>query len=96
MRTRAERRHLNKKKALRKRAIARSIYYSSDSDFEYYDNLHAYSKNKIHCSCSMCRNKTNGRNMWGTHIKSEVNKGGYNYSRQDIRNIERLKYTEDK
>lgn len=21
---------------------------------EYYDNLHQYSKNKIHCSCPMC------------------------------------------
>lgn len=92
MRTRAERRHLDRTKALRKRAITREIY---GSDFEYYRDLHTYSKNKIHCSCSMCRNKTNGRDMWGTHIKSEVNKGGHNYSRQDIRSIEHLKSTEE-
>ena len=26
-----------------------------------YDNLHQYSKNKIHCSCPMCRTKTNNK-----------------------------------
>ena len=92
MRTRAERRHLDRTKALRKHAIAREMY---GSDFDYYKDLHTYSKNKIHCSCPMCRNKTNGRDMWGSHIKSEVNKGGHNYSRQDIRTIEHLKSTEE-
>lgn len=94
MRTRAERRFLDRKKAIRKRNITRDVYIWTD-DSEYYSNLHQYSKNKIHCSCSMCRNKTKKRDMWGTHIRSDINKGGYNYSRKDIRNIERLKY-EDK
>lgn len=93
MRTRAERRHLDRTKALRKRAITRAVY--PESDFEYYRDLHTYSKNKIHCSCPMCRNKTNGRYMWGAHITSNVNKGGHNYSRQDIRTIEHLKSTEE-
>lgn len=64
MRTRAERRHLDKKKALRKRWIVRNAYYTYS--FDYYDNLHQYSKNKIHCSCPSCSLKTNrtwsGRN----------------------------------
>ena len=50
----ALRRHLSRKKALRKRKICRKHY-----GFEYYDNLHQYSKNKIHCSCPMCARKTN-------------------------------------
>ena len=53
-RTSAERRHNNVKKALRKRNICRNFY-----GWEYYDNLHQYSKNKIHCSCSICSGKTN-------------------------------------
>ena len=30
----------------------------------YYDNLHQYSKNKVHCSCRMCR----GKDYFGRHI----------------------------
>lgn len=32
------------KKALRKQRIAREVYPCSDSEWEYYDNLHQYSK----------------------------------------------------
>ena len=41
------------RKALRKRRISREIYgYSwANKEWEYYDNLHQFSKNKIHCSC---------------------------------------------
>lgn len=51
MRTRAERRKNNVKKAIRKRDIAERNY-----GYSYYDNLHQYSKNKIHSSST-----TNGR-----------------------------------
>ena len=27
---------------------------------DWYNNLHQYSKNKIHCSCGLCSCKTNG------------------------------------
>ena len=27
----------------------------------FYKNLHEYSKGKIHCSCPMCRRKTNNK-----------------------------------
>lgn len=50
MRNRAERRKLNVYKALRKKRLADEIYKSA-----YYDNLHQFSKNKIHCSCEYCR-----------------------------------------
>lgn len=49
MRTKAERRHKDFSKALRKKKICEEQY-----GFEYYDNLHQYSKNKIHCSCPLC------------------------------------------
>lgn len=53
-RTRAERRHNNVNKAIRKHKIVTEIY-----NFEgWYDNLHQYSKNKIHCSCYLCSCKT--------------------------------------
>lgn len=56
-RTRAERRHNDIRKAIRKRNIAKEVY-PSESNWEYYDNLHQYSKNKIHCSCYLCSYKT--------------------------------------
>ena len=52
MRTHAEKRHNDWKKAIRKRKIIRQY------GFDYYDNLHQYSKNKIHCSCLLCRGLT--------------------------------------
>lgn len=66
MRTTAERRRLNWKKAIRKRRIdrARNAIWPKNSPYghDWYDNLHQYSKGKIHCSCPMCRSKTNDKN----------------------------------
>ena len=45
----AHNRDVSRRKALRKRRIAREI-----CGWEMYDNLHQYSKNKVHCSCPMC------------------------------------------
>ena len=47
---RAKRRKTDVKKAIRKRAISKSIY----EGFDWYNNLHQYSKNKIYCSCPLC------------------------------------------
>lgn len=60
------------RKALRKRRIAREIYrFWPNLEYEYYDNLHQFSKNKIHCSCPMCsqktRNKGKRRNKCGNY-----------------------------
>jgi len=49
MRKTAEKRHNDWKKAIRKRKIINA------HGIDYYDNLHQYSKNKIHCSCHVCR-----------------------------------------
>ena len=48
--SRAYNRDISKRKALRKRQIARNVNRWANSD--YYDSLHQYSKNKIHCSCA--------------------------------------------
>lgn len=53
----AKKRHNDVTKAIRKRNIAHS--YSLFAFTGWYDNLHQYSKNKIHCSCPMCAAKTN-------------------------------------
>ena len=50
--TRQENRTNDWKHAIRKRKIARAVYHS---DKDYYDNLHQFSKNKIHCSCPGCQ-----------------------------------------
>lgn len=49
-------RKMDWKHAKRKRSIVRNIMGG-----DWYDNLHQYSKNKIHCSCCMC----NPRKSWG-------------------------------
>jgi len=43
------------KKAIRKDKICKM------HGFTWYDNLHQYSKNKIHCSCPICARKTNSK-----------------------------------
>ena len=60
------------RKAKRKKRICN--YYYWNREHPYYDNLHQYSKNKIHCSCPMCSQKTRNKGK-------RRNKCG-NYSRQ--------------
>jgi hypothetical protein len=50
----------------------------------YYDNLHQYSKNKIHCSCFLCSAKSNKYRGRGISI---------NYKISDLRKIDRLNYS---
>ena len=93
--TRAERRKRNWKKAIRKRRIAKEIYPSiSEDGNEYYDNLHQYSKNKIHCSCGFCCAKT--RNKSESRRKIPHNYApNYNPSIRDKKLLERLDYEEN-
>ena len=56
MRNTAEKRHNDWKKAIRKRRIDRER--NPNDIHDWYDNLHQYSKNKIHCSCPICRGLT--------------------------------------
>ena len=62
IRTRALRRTNDKNKAIRKKKLSDSwtpLYLDENGNiYHYYNNLHQYSKNKIHCSCPMCRKKT--------------------------------------
>lgn len=56
---RGNRRKQDVAKAIRKQKIAKEVYKK-----DWYGNLHEYSKGKIHCSCSLCRRKTNaGKNI---------------------------------
>ena len=67
MRSRAWRRYKNYTKAKRKWIIDKHALGYSWNDAEglhhwmWYDNLHQYSKNKIHCSCPMCSAKTRNK-----------------------------------
>lgn len=51
----------------------------------WYDNLHQYANNKVHCSCSMCSCKTNNR-----HGRSNNWDSSKNWSISDRRKIDKL------
>ena len=77
-------RDVSRRKALRKRRIAEEVYYGG-KEHPYYDNLHQYSKNKIHCSCANCSAKT--RN------KGQRKRGNYHnavfYKKSDLQKVMR-------
>lgn len=74
------------RKARRKRRIAREIYrWYSEEDWEYYNNLHQYSKNKIHCSCPYCNSKT--RNKGHRRHKSGNYNRNLNYKASELRRL---------
>jgi predicted nucleic acid-binding Zn finger protein len=80
-------RDVSKRKALRNRRLARMMYhYSWEPDsWEYYGNLHQYSKNKIHCSCSGCSVKT--RNKGKRRAKRCNHNRSLNYKASDLRRL---------
>ena len=85
--SRAYNRDVSIRKALRKKRISDQVYYSS-LGITYYNNLHQYSKNKIHCSCGRCRNKTNNK---GKHRRIYANYApSKNYSWHDLKRIEAM------
>lgn len=85
----AYRRDVSKRKAMRKRRIAKEVYHTwanaVDGEWEWFDNLHQYSKNKIHCSCPACqtktRNKGKRRNKAGNYMRS------VNYKASELKKI---------
>lgn len=82
-------RYLSRKKALRKRKIDRFHY---GCVYPWYDNLHQYSKNKIHCSCPMCSAKTRNKGR-----RSHNGKGfapSINYKISDLRKVQAMDYQE--
>lgn len=78
-------------KALRKRRIDHDIYDYHGYAQGFYDNLHQYSKNKIHCSCPMCsaktKNKGRRRKNWWAPSR--------NYKISDLRKIQKLEEYDD-
>lgn len=72
------------RRAIRKRRIAREVYPESPG-WDYYPNLHQFSKNKIHCSCPFCSAKTRNKG------KRRKNAHGFspaiNYKPSDMRKI---------
>ena len=50
---RGERRKIDFLHAIRKKKIDRQ--YPLGEEYPMYNNLHQYSKNKVHCSCPLCR-----------------------------------------
>ena len=93
-RTRAWRRYKDYTKAKRKRDIDITVswypsFWIGFSDGEYvfpkrglYNNLHQYSKNKIHCSCPMCSAKTRNK---GHRRKRKNYAPSINYSMMDLK-----------
>lgn len=77
----ARNRDVSRRKALRKQRLAKALYHWGSSD--YYDNLHQYSKNKIHCSCPMCQRKT--RNKGRRDRKNYA--PALNYKASDLRKV---------
>lgn len=81
----AENRYYSWNKAMRKRRISQQVHRSYMDDHPFYDNLHQYSKNKIHCSCPMCSRKSRNK---GKHRKhADGYKGILNYKHSDKKRI---------
>ena len=70
------------RKALRKRRISRYDYCYRVEEKDYYDNLHQYSKNKVHCSCPSCQTKT--RNKGHRRYRKGGQYRAINYKRHDL------------
>lgn len=85
MRSTAEKRHNDYKKAIRKREIDRDINGASIFFHDWYDNLHQYSKNKIFRNYRQS-SKTNNRGNYGPSM---------NWKLHDRRQLDDLDYEEE-
>lgn len=92
-RSRAYNRDVSKRKALRKKRLAEEVYYNG-KEWPYYNNLHQYSKNKIHCSCPICSPKTRnkGRRDRKNYMRS-LNYKASELKRKISMDDEELEYT---
>ena len=81
MSSRAYNRAVSRRKALNRRQLARNIYPYDEHD--YYDNLHQYSTNKIHCSCPVCSAKTRNK---GRRDRKNYSRS-LNYKATDLRKL---------
>ena len=76
-------RDVSRRKALRKRRIIQE----KDRDWEYYDNLHQYSKNKIHCSCPYCNSKTRNKGSRRHNSPTGNYQRSIHYKAADLRRV---------
>lgn len=92
-RSRAYRRHMNFVKAIRKRDLDKKLCHWSylTGWVPYYDNLHQYSKNKIHCSCPDCSPRTRNK---GAKRKRKNYAPSINYKNSDMKKILAMDYDE--
>ena len=91
--SRAYNRDVSKRKALRKKRIAEEVYYNG-KEYPYYNNLHQYSKNKIHCSCPMCSPKTRNKGRRDRkNYQRALNYKASELKRQISMDDEELEYT---
>ena len=91
--SRAYNRDVSKRKALRKKRIAEEVYYDG-KEHPYYNNLHQYSKNKIHCSCPMCSPKTRNKGRRNRkNYQRALNYKASELKRQISMDDEELEYT---
>ena len=92
-RSRTYNRDVSKRKALRKKRIAEEVYYNG-KEYPYYNNLHQYSKNKIHCSCPLCSPKTRNKGRRDRkNYQRALNYKTSEFKRQISMDDEELEYT---
>lgn len=87
----ARNRDVSRRKALRRRRISRYDYFYRREGKDYYDNLHQYSKNKIHCSCPACSAKTRNK---GRRDRKNYDRS-INYKTADMRRVITMDYDEE-
>ncbi len=76
-------RKMRAKHIRRKKRIAGRYWRADEYPYYPYDGM--YSKNKIHCSCPLCRAKTNAKDM-----KWKCGDGVKNWKHSDIQKIQLL------
>lgn len=86
--SRAYNRDISKRKALRKRRLSEEIYHDGKK-YPFFNNLHQYSKNKIHCSCVWCQQKTK-RNKH----KPDWGSSRYNWKHSDKKKIDSMDWAD--
>ena len=88
MRNRAEKRHNDWKKAIRKRRIDREKQGTSNFAQDTFDNLHQYSKSHVFCGCGLCKRygKTNNKSPRKRKIHANY-APSKNWSARDERRI---------
>lgn len=90
MSSRAYNRRMTWKHAVRKKKLSETHYWNREHP--YYDNLHQYSKNKIHCSCAGCSKKT--RNKGHKRYRDRGYSKAINYKANDMRKMNAMDFDE--